>query len=466
MGSNFPISKSGTAFGSFIVSTTLEKPDATTRKFIRSYVMRGKNRRRPTRKNARGNKPSPEKDMGMPLGPSSRSDFSQDSELVIMPMQKVMSDSFYLGFGNALKPYMRELIYRAFTIVKPATYTVQTLVEGGPHDELFCLGGLTQSPAMMHTVVFIAQAYHELSCGAPLGRITQFHLSKTLNYLQHSLYDSIDATSNATLAIVTSLAMAAILLGELETATKHMDGLARMVELRGGFENLGNGRIIEHKSRSIDLLLAISLGSKLRFGENRNWAQLATRDISAADFPELSGVCPPPPSTLLGVWAILQEFSIAANRAIASGTKIPASLFVKISTSVTYQLFQLQFDPASPLELLRLSMLAYIKSILMRTKVISVKMTFLEGQLKSALLLALNSPITEQLRLILWSLFISAISIFEGRDCDWIREGIAQTLDIIGLETWPLARDTLKTFPWTDILHSVEGERLFNQIKG
>lgn len=51
------------------------------------------------------------------------------------------------------------------------------------------------------------------------------------------------------MAVVTSLAMAAVLFGELETAGKHMDGLARMVDLRGGFKALGKGAIMEHKAR-------------------------------------------------------------------------------------------------------------------------------------------------------------------------------------------------------------------------
>lgn len=102
---------------------------------------------------------------------------------------------------------------------------------------------------MAHTVVFIVQAFYERAMGLSYGRTAQFHLAMTIKYLQASLNNPSQAISNATLAVVTSLAMAGILLGDLETAGKHMDGLARMVELRGGFKSLGKGAIIEHKAR-------------------------------------------------------------------------------------------------------------------------------------------------------------------------------------------------------------------------
>ena len=133
--------------------------------------------------------------------------------------------------------------------MKPATYSVQSLLVGNGPDELYCVGSLLQHPAMVHAVIFTAQAFYERSVGLAYGGIALFHLSKTLRYVQASLDNGCEATSDDTMVVVTSLAMAAMLLGELETAGKHMDGLARIVELRGGFKALGTAAIIEHKAR-------------------------------------------------------------------------------------------------------------------------------------------------------------------------------------------------------------------------
>lgn len=102
---------------------------------------------------------------------------------------------------------------------------------------------------MLHTVVFTAQVFHDTFIGPSCGRTAEFHLAKTLAILQQSLNDGTEATSNETMAVVTSLAMAAFILGDIETARKHMDGLSRMVTLRGGFKALGKGALIEHKAR-------------------------------------------------------------------------------------------------------------------------------------------------------------------------------------------------------------------------
>lgn len=99
------------AFGSFIISTTLDKPDPKTRKFIRSYVMRGKNRRRPQRRSSVGHEsPCSPGRSGSRLPPPS--DSTDRDPWVLVPASKFFSEFSLLGFGDELKPYMKDLIYR------------------------------------------------------------------------------------------------------------------------------------------------------------------------------------------------------------------------------------------------------------------------------------------------------------------------------------------------------------------
>lgn len=79
------------AFGSFIVSSTLKNPGPATCKFIRSYVMRGKNRRRPR----------------LPVPKASR-----DPGWITMPSHAVYDQFSLLGFGDDLALYMKNLIYQ------------------------------------------------------------------------------------------------------------------------------------------------------------------------------------------------------------------------------------------------------------------------------------------------------------------------------------------------------------------
>ena len=70
--------------------------------------------------------------------------------------------------------------------------------------------------------------------GLPYGSIPRLHLAKALRHLQTSLDDEREAIKLSTMAVVASLAMVTVIVGDFETAGKHMDGLQKMVELRGG----------------------------------------------------------------------------------------------------------------------------------------------------------------------------------------------------------------------------------------
>jgi hypothetical protein len=89
-----------------------------------------------------------------------------------------------------------------------------------------------------------------VALGQPYSTTAQLHLAKALSHLQRSLDDQKEAVELSTMAVVASLAMAAVIAGDLSTAAKHMDGLHRIIELRGGLQSLGPDSMIEHKARA------------------------------------------------------------------------------------------------------------------------------------------------------------------------------------------------------------------------
>lgn len=135
------------------------------------------------------------------------------------------------------------------SVVKPSTYTIENVLVKGIGEQLYCLNNLAQHPARIHSLLFIAQAFHDVTAGGNYGSIAQFHLAKTLWHLQQSMNDGDDATATSTMTAVTTLATAAAIFGDLETAEKHMNGLYHMVALRGGLKILIPGGMIEHKAQ-------------------------------------------------------------------------------------------------------------------------------------------------------------------------------------------------------------------------
>lgn len=135
-------------------------------------------------------------------------------------------------------------------MVKPATYAVQLFGKDEKSSELFCFNNLSSHPAMVPALLFTAQAFYDTTTGASFGSppIAQFHLAKTLKLLRVSLEDETEATSYSTMVVVASLATAAVILGDMDTAGKHLDGLHKMVQARGGLASLGRYTMVAYKA--------------------------------------------------------------------------------------------------------------------------------------------------------------------------------------------------------------------------
>ncbi|KAH7151901.1 hypothetical protein B0J13DRAFT_251043 [Dactylonectria estremocensis] len=454
------------ASGLFIVSTSLDKPDKETRKFIRSHVMRGKNTRKSKRTKELAKQPNDlvqdASENTTPQGLSERGQHGR-TQWILMPPQKIASELRLFGYVEEMRPYMIDLIKRAFTIIKPSTYTIEVALVEGQRSDMLCFDNFSQHPALLHSILFTAQAFCDLSLGHVYGKTARFHLAKTLYHLQQCIQNDREATTESTMTVVMSLASAAAILGDIESLGKHMDGLHRMIEMRGGLSALDSG-VIKHKAHRIDFGLAMSTGCDLRFPqENISWNPQIAQGVSVTKLSELSMIDPRLDPRLLHIWADILVFSKAANEATKTGVKMSEAFFSRLNTSVPSRLIALRFCPTSVSELLRLCMLAFMKSLLLQIDGLGPRMTHLVDSLKTALQAQQMPPAPEQARLLLWALFISKLSVFEDTDQDWLNEAMVQTALSLDLRTWPQTRVVLKSFLWVDLVYNQSGKRLFDQ---
>lgn len=174
-------------------------------------------------------------------------------------------------------------------------------------------------------------------------------------------------------------------------------------------------------------------------------------------------VHPRPDPRLLNVWADIREFSTLVNKATTTGVKMAATSFLQLSRSAPYRLLSMQcVHPFH--ELLRLSMLAFLKPLLIKSPGTGRTMTYLAEKLKANLLEQTFPPSSvEQASLLLWSLFITCLSIFEEEDQKWLQVLVVQTVDTLGLRTWADTRAVLKGFLWVDLVLDQAGERVFEK---
>lgn len=93
-------------------------------------------------------------------------------------------------------------------------------------------------------MMFALRAYVDQSPqSGGVNRLAAFHYSQTLHHLQARINASERCKhsfvfDDSTIMVVINLAMAAELEGDLATARTHVDGLLKMVSLRGGLKSL------------------------------------------------------------------------------------------------------------------------------------------------------------------------------------------------------------------------------------
>lgn len=134
-------------------------------------------------------------------------------------------------------------------MVKPSTYTAEMALVEGAASNMFCIYDVPQNPLLLNAMLFTSQAFGDVAQGLPFGVIAQHHLALALHHLQIAIGDSQRSTDSATLIAVTSLATTAAILGDVEAAQKHLEGLHRMVQMRGGLQTLEKGGMVEHKAQ-------------------------------------------------------------------------------------------------------------------------------------------------------------------------------------------------------------------------
>jgi hypothetical protein len=196
--------------------------------------------------------------------------------------------------------------------------------------------------------------------------------------------------------------------------------------------------------------------------------QAATSCLFKAD-PRNIDILPPIDSKLTALWSELKYCSIVANEAAATKTAVPTDLFLLVSTSTPYRLFHLKYEKQSLSELLRLCMLAFIKSILFTVPGRGKLMSYLYTELDSHLRLHLQACLqpnasAEHSYIVIWALFVASISIFEDFSRDWYDGAIVSVLLKLHVTDWPYCRKILCEFLWIPQIYDKAAETIFRQV--
>ncbi|KAK4039629.1 hypothetical protein C8A01DRAFT_46960 [Parachaetomium inaequale] len=481
----------------FTTSPSSAKVDPATRKRVRSHVMRGKNRKTaPVHAGAEigswiNGREDP--DASLRSVPANR-------PRIYLPVGGILTQ---FHFADEMTPYMRELTFKWFTVIKDSWYPTEACL--APHDSPWA-EYLTYDRAYLHLMLSSSQAFFDFARDVKLGTKSIYHLNKSLHVLREHLAVAELATSDSTISTVMNLAVFAGILGDPHAAKQHMQGLCHLVNLRGGIRDLRPNTELQSKVLRTDLTLALSTGSKpLLFIDGFSWDPYLSRS-SLSKNPKtaksrtaqtLQTLCPSDPR-LQNVALDLQEFSLAANLAFQTGRKIPAALYRETLVSVQYRLLALrdEADDASPPaasppaasppaqpqhdvlgssldadteNLLRLGMLAFTTTLFLQIKLMPIRYADLARRVRACVegMLVQNPPAEQggvpvQVgRLRLWFLFVARTSVLSGAEDEeaLVRAtvGVVEGLGFTEEVEWQVVREVLREFMWIDWVRPKEG---------
>ncbi|VUC33514.1 unnamed protein product [Clonostachys rosea] len=448
----------------WIVSTSLDQPDEATRKVMRSHVMRDKNTRdaKRQRKVARLMADDNSRWVARKLSRAALEAQGDVAEWVPKSSGKLAAELALAGFDMELTPHMLDLIYRAFTLIKPATFSLENALVASPQQTMYCFDNIAHNPGLVHSMLFTAQCLYDTTLGVAYSNAARWHLAKALFYLQQYLQSNNSSTSNATMAVIVSLATSAIMLQDFGMVKAHMDGLYRLIQLRGGLSALGEGSMVEHKAQRIDFAVCLATGEQSRFFREVLWVPHIATD-GATRCPELRHVCPDLDPRIQTIWADLREFSKAANEATRTNVKMTPGFFSRLSQSVPYRLLAIEFDVASNSELLRLCMLAYVKYLLNPIKGFGKHLVYLARRIKASLLAHQLVPGKQADGLIVWALFVVASSVYEDFDREWIQDMMSQAISNLALHRWEEISIVLERYLWIRVTFEGPAKALYRQ---
>lgn len=142
--------------------------------------------------------------------------------------------------------------------MKEALYPPEICLQVDPMTSSWTTTLLTD-PLYLHCILFSVEAYLALCRQNSQAPLVDFHFHKTIRLLQARL-DSPDdpqSISDPTIMVVSLLGLTAELTGDYVAAKKHLEGLRKMVELRGGLSMLqfGNSRLPAKVCRLVSAFL-------------------------------------------------------------------------------------------------------------------------------------------------------------------------------------------------------------------
>ncbi|KAI1415452.1 hypothetical protein F5Y13DRAFT_156057 [Hypoxylon sp. FL1857] len=387
---------------------------------------------------------------------------------------KVGGQFSFTAFSSEMKPAVLETIWRLKTAMYPLGLNLDS-----NQTEISWLEPIWDDAACLHFTLFISEAYQSFIQGKPENsKAASAHFVNALGILQRRLAtsDVTLSTSDTTILVVVGLTMAAVAFGNFDAALKHLEGLHKMVILRGGISEFRMNKQLQTKILRVDLGVALSVGRKtLFFSEGLSWDSYvpsprkkpaprfhnATPTSVASTLNHFLGGLD---TRLCAIWDDVSEFVRAANITTQCKREIDSDLYHEVMLSIHYRLANVNFEIGSVNETIRLGLLAFASTLFLQWRGVNTRYKDLSQRLKTALSLLRHETRAIPNQLTVWLYITSSISTLSEDEQVCFKSAALRALRNTGLKSWGEARVSLKSVLWVDIIFDSRAKQLVEGI--
>ncbi|CAM1509475.1 Fc.00g032140.m01.CDS01 [Cosmosporella sp. VM-42] len=468
--------RSKTAEMPLIFIDGMSKTEPSKRKLIRKYVMLGKNRGK-----TRSVKLI---DAATPCNSESSNGEQDEAAGLLIKMRysklpnKVGSELSFTQFAAAVEPSLIHDVLKFSFIAKKVMYPLESCIVFHRKTKIdtswFEL--LASDAAYMHAAVFALQGYIFYASGrsTPVtARSAMAHYSAALRLLRErvSVPSKLDNVWDPTVLAVLYLASYAHFMNDYDTAKHHMEGLGKIVSIRGGLTAFSYNTKLVMELLKCDLGIALNNGTMPTFFNGLSSEPLMPYNLSALAAEEIEhsaakiywkSVELGTNEDLVQAWAFLTRFCSTINSAAQRKRQLPKETLLNAMASSMYRLLRMNsFDTTSIDEAIRLGLLAFSSHIFLSWQDVKLPHTYLPEAYRGCLL-NLKLPDTLPSQVLLWLLMIGYISIFTPADDPWLMPWVRVNIELCEAHSWSDLRGQLEAFPWIDILHDKPGRAAFD----
>ncbi|XDG09185.1 hypothetical protein ABKA04_008800 [Annulohypoxylon sp. FPYF3050] len=301
--------------------------------------------------------------------------------------------------------------------------------------------------------------------------VATLHHQKGLKILRERLLGDDDHAkiSDDTISTVLKLAGAAQFDGDGETAKHHMQGLRRMVDLRGGLD------VFEDKPKLLVEILRCDLGIALLTNSHPVFycqanelmpdypdQVISSFSRSASSQEETQFVQDLDPN-LAEIWIISRKFCLLTNLGTQTGMRMQPETIYRTMTAVMYRLFHMSFESGSLNETVRFGLLAFTHHVFLQWRGIKPSC---RHQFRHAYrnYLQIHPLDTASPQLLMWLLTIGAVSLFSVLEEPWLRDKLERQVERCQVNTWTKLQEVLKSFMWVPLLDDKVGEEVYSSL--